>query len=136
MAQEIPADYPTLPPKGHYCMIRQEPQHRYQDAADFSKALVAYLDGEDVASGDLAIKEGDPDAMAKRRIDWAMARAARAKVEEERVEIKAQTLDSTRESVNHFDEDVSAGGSFLWLSLLLLFTLALGVAVWLMLTTT
>ncbi len=116
--------------------IRQEPQHRYQDAADFSKALVAYLDGEDVASGDLAIKEGDPDAMAKRRIDWAMARAARAKVEEERVEIKAQTLDSTRESVNHFDEDVSAGGSFLWLSLLLLFTLALGVAVWLMLTTT
>ena len=115
--------------------IRQEPQHRYQDAAAFSKALVAFLDGEDVASGDLLIGDGDPDAMAKRRIDWAMARAARAKVEEERAEGKTPTPAPTTDNVNHFDEEVSKSGNYLWLSLLLLFTLALGVAIWLMLTT-
>lgn len=113
--------------------IRQEPEHRYPDAAAFSRALVAFLDGEEVPTGDVGVTDVDPDEVAKRRIDWAMARAARATIEQKQQD--GPTAVPLTEPARPFDEEVSTGGHRLWVALLALFVVGLGIATWLMLST-
>ena len=108
--------------------IRQEPQHRYPDAAAFAAALQGYLDGEEDPA-DVGLSNVDPDAVGKRRIDWAMARAARLKVEEEAAPVSPLT-----EPVTRLEDDDGAGNSnLLWVTLLIVFSAGLGIAIWMVL---
>ena len=126
-----PADLKRLHAVIHRA-IRQEPEHRYADAAEFSTALRGYLDGED-APADVGVTDLDPDEVGQRRIDWAMARAARVKVEDEAA--GAPTISPLTEPVTQLDEQAGGGGNGLWVALLALFTIGLGIAVWLMVST-
>ena len=109
--------------------IRQEPQHRYPDAAEFSNALFAYLDGQDDAEdGTVRVPTLDPEAISQRRIDWAMARAARIKVEED------SPMAPMTEPVTRLAEDGGSSSNLLWITMLVLFSVGLGIATWMMLT--
>ena len=115
--------------------IRQEPEHRYPDAAAFSRALRAFLDGDEMPA-DVGVTDVDPDAVGKRRIDWAMARAARVQVEDDAPpKAKPEAPAPMTEPVTHFDEQPAGHSNTLWMTLLAVFTIALGIAVWLMLST-
>ncbi len=105
--------------------IRQEPEHRYSTAAEFEDALHAYLEGNDPLE-DITVTDVDPDAAGKQRFDWAMARAARAKVEEE------APVSPLTEPVTRYDEESPSAGNRLWMLLIALFAVGLGFAVWYM----
>lgn len=116
--------------------IRQEPQHRYPDAAAFSAALGDYLEGRDEPA-DVGVTHVDPDAVGQQRITWAIARAARVKVEDDLpmpVSMPVEQRPMT-EPVTRLDDDEGRGGGLLWISLLAVFTIGLAIAVGLMLTT-
>ena len=114
--------------------IRQEPEHRFPNADAFAHALISFLDGrEQPPTGDIGVTHVDPDEVAKRRIDWAMARAARLKVEDEL--LRPAPAAPMTEPIVELEDDFPTGGNRLWISLLTVFIVGLSVAIWLMLST-
>ncbi|MEM7677796.1 MAG: serine/threonine-protein kinase [Myxococcota bacterium] len=108
--------------------LRQEPGHRYPDAAAFAMALRDYTQGSNISAA--GITHVDAELEQQRRMYWAFQRAALLKIE------KSEPVANMTEPVTHVEDDETAGGSnLLWLSLLALFSIGLGIALWLMLFT-
>ncbi|MEL7371873.1 MAG: hypothetical protein AAFN74_23315, partial [Myxococcota bacterium] len=108
--------------------LRQEPGHRYPDAAAFAEALRDYTQGSNISNVDAT--HVDVELEQQRRMYWAFQRAALLKIE------KSEPVTPMAEPVTHIDEDESGGVSNrLWLSLLAMFSIGLGIALWLMYST-
>ncbi|MEQ8273231.1 MAG: serine/threonine-protein kinase [Deltaproteobacteria bacterium] len=121
--------------------IRQEPQHRYASALELANALEAYLERtEGALDGDAPLPsiDVDPDEFMKRRIDWAVARAARLKVEEAipapRSNASAPLPRAATRELDIDEQDEATRSNALWFVLLTVFLVGLGAALFLLKT--
>ncbi len=119
--------------------IRQEPEHRYASAEALASALEAYLERDDGAldaDAPLPSLDVDPDEFMKRRIDWAVARAARLKVEEAipvaRSNATAPVPNARTRELDIEEREEAARSNALWFVLLAVFVVGLGVALFLL----
>ncbi|MCK6550233.1 serine/threonine protein kinase [Myxococcota bacterium] len=115
--------------------IATEPSRRYESAVDFARALGRFLqrDPAALAAGTATPElDVDPDELMKRRIDWALARAARVRMEDALP--KAAPLaptpskhDVAGPSLPGIPAPVKTSGNALWVALLAGFAVAIAV---------
>lgn len=122
--------------------IRQEPEHRYASAKELAHAFEAYLErGEGALDADAPLPslDIDPDEFMKRRIDWAVARAARIKVEEAIPAARSNaTAPLPRAATRELDieeQQEARRSNALWFVLLAAFVAALGIVLYLLRST-
>lgn len=122
--------------------IAQEPRHRYEDMEEMAAAFQSFVDRTEETLAEIptdGTMEIDPQVWMKRRIDWAAARAARLKAQESVSSIPAQAprpvhkIDSRSDNPAPVQEteDVKEGPNVLWAVLIALFTVGLGVVLYL-----
>ena len=112
--------------------IAQEPLHRYQNMEEMAAAFQAFLDRTPETLAQIptdGAEELDPEVWMRRRIDWAAARAARAKAEESVPPTPVRPLPASTSAPPAAPD--KAGPNVLWAALIAVFTVGLAVVVWL-----
>lgn len=112
--------------------IAQEPRHRYPNMEEMAAAFQAFLERTPETLAEIptdGAEELDPEVWMKRRIDWAAARAARARAEEAVPSTPVRPMPAP--SSNLPAPTAKSGPNVVWAALIAVFTVALAVVLYL-----
>lgn len=133
---EVPKSWRGALEKIVHKAISQEPKRRYDSCLAFATAIETALQrgrqNLPMEGSATAALSTSPEVWVQRKVDWALARAAKVKLQSESLSGQPTPLSARAPISQPQSSDAPSSGAGLWIALLGLFAVALGVVIFLL----